>query len=166
MQQVLGLNPQYFDALTACAVILDNTGQKDEAQAYFQKALAIEPENKYLRVNYARSLATGGKIPEAIQAYSSLVQDYPQEYILFQYLGIAYGVAGDYANAIKNLEQAVSLNPTPTAYFNLGVAYKETGEIAEAIRALEIYLENPTGEDEASIRSVQAELQNLRKKLL
>ena len=165
MQQVLDLNPRYFDALTACAVILDNTGQKDEAHNYFKKALAIEPENKYLRVNYARSLATGGKIPQAIQAYSALVQDYPQEYILFQYLGIAYGVAGDYANAIKNLEQAVSLNPTPVAYFNLAVAYKETGKLAEAIRALELYLENPAGEDEASIRSVQAELQNLRTKI-
>ena len=165
MQKVLAINPRYFDALTACAVILDNLGQKDEAQVYFKKALVIEPENKYLRINNARSLATGGKIPEAIKVYNRLIQDYPQEFILYQYLGIAYGVAGDYDNSIKTLKQAINLNPTPTAYYNLGVAYKETGKIAEAIRALELYLENPTGEDQASIRSVQAELQNLRQAL-
>ena len=165
MQKVLSLNPRYFDALTVCAVILDNLGQKEKARGYFEKALAIEPENKYLRINYARNLATGGKIPEAIRFYSRLIQDYPEEYILFQYLGIASGVAGEYEKAIKNLEQAVNLHPTPTAYFNLGVAYKETGKTAEAIRAFELYLEDPSGEDEASIRSVQMELLNLRKTL-
>jgi tetratricopeptide (TPR) repeat protein len=144
---------------------LDNLGQKEKARDYFEKALAIEPENKYLRVNYARNLATGGKIPEAIRFYTRLIQDYPEEYTLFQYLGIAYGVAGEYEKAIKNLEQAINLHPTPTAYFNLGVAYKETGKTAEAIHALELYLEDPSGEDEASIRSVQMELLNLRKTL-
>ena len=165
MQKVLSLNPRYFDALTVCAVILDNLGQKEKARGYFEKALAIEPENKYLRINNARNLATGGKIPEAIRVYIRLIQDYPEEYILYQYLGIACGVAGEYDKAIKNLEQAVNLHPTPTAYFNLGVAYKETGKTAEAIHALELYLEDPSGEDEASIKSVQMELQNLKKAL-
>lgn len=165
MQQVLETNPKYFDALTASAVILDTLRKKEEARGYYEKALAIEPENKFLRTSYALNLATGGKIPEAIEIYTRLIQDYAGEYILYQNLGIAYGVSGNYAKAIENLKQAISLNPTPIAYFNVAVALKETGEIAEAIRYLEFYLEDPRGEDESKIKSARMELLNLQRAL-
>ncbi|MBU1474870.1 MAG: sulfatase-like hydrolase/transferase [Acidobacteria bacterium] len=163
MQKVLALNPEHVDALTVSAVVSDSLGNKGEGRLFYERALAIEPENKYLRMSYALNLATGGDIPEAVRVYSRLIQDYPKEYILYQYLGIAYGVLGDYSNAIKYLEQGISIQPTAAAYFNLAVAFKETGKTAEAIRALELYLENPKGEDEESIRSVRMELQNLKK---
>jgi len=164
MQKVLALNPEHMDALTVSAVVSDSLGKKEEARVYYEKALAVEPENKYLRMSYALNLATGGDIPESIRVYSGLIRDYPEEYILYQYLGIAYGVLGDNNNAIKNLELGINIQPTPAAYYNLAVALKETGKTAEAIRSLELYLENPKGEDEESIRSVRMELQNLKKK--
>jgi tetratricopeptide (TPR) repeat protein len=114
-------------------------------------------------MSYAQNLATGGKIPEAISAYTRLIEDYPEEYILYQYLGIAHGVSGNLTGSIENLEKAISLNPTPVAYFNLAVAYKETGRTEEAIRCFENYLANPEREDAASIRSVQAEVARLKK---
>lgn len=163
MQKVLALNPEHVDALTISAVVSDSLGKKEEARVYYEKALVVEPENKYLRMSYALNLATGGDIPESIRVYSSLIRDYPKEYILHQYLGIAYGVLGDYKNAIKNLEFGINIQPTPAAYYNLAVAFKATGKTIEAIRALELYLENPKGEDEESIRSVRMELQNLKK---
>ena len=165
MQQVLDINPKYFDAVTASAVIMDNLGKKEEARGFYERALAIEPENRFLRMSYALNLATGGKIPEAIEIYTNLVKEYPGEYGLYQYLGIAYGLAGDYAKAIKNLKQAVSLHPTPTAYINLAVALKETGETAEAIHYLELYLKDPKGEDENKIKSARMELLNLKRAL-
>lgn len=165
MQKVLALNPEHVDALTVSAVVSDSLGKKEEARVYYEKALATEPENKYLRMSYALNLATGGDIPESIRVYSGLIRDYPDEYILYQYLGIAYGVLGDNNNAIKNLELGINIQPTPAAYYNLAVALKETGKAIEAIRALELYLENPKGEDEESIRSVRMELQNLKKTL-
>jgi len=165
MQQVLDINPKYFDAVTASAVIMDNLGKKEEARGFYERALAIEPENRFLRMSYALNLATGGKIPEAIEIYTNLIKEYPGEYGLYQYLGIAYGLAGDYAKAIKNLKQAVSLHPTPTAYINLAVALKETGETAEAIHYLELYLKDPKGENENKIKSARMELLNLKRAL-
>lgn len=162
MKKVLSINPRYFDALTACAVILDGLGKKEESRVYYEKALAVEPENKFLRIGYAYNLATGGHIPEAIERYSRLVKDYPKEYALFQYLGIALGVAGNYPEAIENLKKAIELHPTATAYFNLAVAYKETGDTKGAIRSFELYLENPEGDDPEKIQSVRVELNNLR----
>lgn len=165
MQKVLAVNPRYMDALTACAVITDGQGKKEEAREYFQRALEVEPENKFLRMSYALNLATGGKIPEAVAAYTDLIKDYPDEGIHYQYLGITYGMAGNYEDAITNLKKAISLNPTPLAYLNLAVALKGTGDIAGAIRNFELYLENPEGEDEAKVRSVRAELENLKRQL-
>jgi tetratricopeptide (TPR) repeat protein len=116
-------------------------------------------------MSYALNLATGGKTSEAIEVYTRLIQEYPGEYSLYQYIGINYGIAGDYARAIKNLKLAIGLHPTLIAYINLAVALKETGEIAEAIHYLELYLEDPKGEDESKVKSARMELLNLKKVL-
>ena len=84
---------------------------------------------------------------------------------MYQYLGIAYGVAGNYIEAVKNLKRAISFHPTPTAYLNLAVVLKATGEIAEAIRYLELYLEDPRGEEKSKIKSARMELLTLKKAL-
>jgi tetratricopeptide (TPR) repeat protein len=165
MKQVLEVAPRSFDALLVSGLVLDRQGRKEEAQGYFEEALEIEPENKFLRTNYALNLITGRKIPQAIDAFTGLVRDYPDDYRLSQYLGIAYAYLGNYAKAIESLKQAIYIHPTPIAYYNLAVAYREIGEVKEAIHYLELYLENPQGEDERSIKQAQNELQNLKKML-
>jgi arylsulfatase A-like enzyme/Flp pilus assembly protein TadD len=165
MQQVLALNPDYFDALMVSAVILDTMGRKEAARDYFVRALAIEPENKQVRMSYAMNLATGGELDKAITAFQELIQDYPGEFLLYQHLGIAQGMSGDYFNAIQNLKEAVRLNPTPIAWLNLGLAYQRTGETSEAIRCFEAYLQDPEGEDPGKVESVRRELSKLRRQL-
>jgi arylsulfatase A-like enzyme/Flp pilus assembly protein TadD len=161
MAEVLKSNPENVDALTVSAGVLDTLGKKEEARTYYGRAIAVEPESKYLRVSLAFNLASSGRIGEAIEVYKTLTQEYPGDAVLHQYLGIAYGFQGDYAAAIDSLKQAIYIRPTPTAYFNLAVAYRQTGEIAEAVRYLKMYLENPEGESEQSIRAARAELERL-----
>jgi len=161
MAEVLELNPRNVDALTVSAGVLDTLPRKDEARAFYEKAIAIEPENKYLRLSYASNLASGGLLDRAIEVYRKLTRDYPDDQVLFQYLGIAYGVAGNYVQSIESLKQAVALKPTPTAYYNLALACREIGDSGEAVRYLRIYLDNPGGDPEASIRAARAELQRL-----
>jgi tetratricopeptide (TPR) repeat protein len=138
-------------------------GQKEEARGYFEKALAIEPENKFLRKNYAMNLATSGKIQEAIDVFKILVSDYPDDYEIWQDLGIAYGYAGKISDSIDSLQKAVRLHPTPMGYYNLAVAFKKVGKIQEAVNYLKLYLENSKGEDESRINSARQELVNLEK---
>lgn len=161
MAEVLKLNPENVDALTVAAGVLDTLGKKEDARTYYEKAIGIEPENKYLRVSLAFNLASSGRIGEAIEVYKKLTQEYPGDAVLHQYLGIAYGFQGDYAAAVESLKEAIYIRPTPTAYFNLAVAYRQLGEISEAIRYLRMYLENPEGESEQSIRAARSELERL-----
>jgi len=164
-QAVLVVNPRYFDALMASGWILNLMGNKEQARGFYEKALEIEPENKFLRKNYAMNLATTGKIKGAIDVYEHLKEDDADDYEVLQELGIAYGYAGDLSRSIENLKKAVSLHPTPVAYYNLAVASQKVGDIKEAAYYLRLYLQNPEGEDKESIRQAQQALINLEKQL-
>ncbi len=162
---ILKNNPRYFDALLGSAWMLDLIEQREDAQGYYRKALEVEPENKFARKNYAMSLASTRNFNQAIEIYLGLKKDYPDDYEIYQDLGIAFGYVGDVSQSIENLEKAASLHPNPVVYYNLAVAKKKVGNLEEAARYLKLYLENPEGESEESINQVKAELQNLEKRL-
>ncbi|MDH7513914.1 MAG: sulfatase-like hydrolase/transferase [Clostridiales bacterium] len=164
-QAVLVISPGYFDGLLASGWILDFMGNKEEARGYYEKAMEVEPENKFLRKKYALNLATTGKIKEAIELYERLKAEYPDDYEVLQDLGIAYGYAGDLSRSIENLERAVSLHATPTAYYNLAVASRKAGKIGEAVRYIKLYLADPEGESEEKIATARQELINLERLL-
>jgi len=163
--QLLKLNPQNFDALLVSAWILNSSGEKQEAQKHFQKALEIEPENKFARKNYAICLATSGRLKEAIKIFNDLKKKYPKDHEIYQALGIAYGSLGDLSKSIQNLEEAIQIRPTPTAYFNLAVAMKKNSDLEGAAHYLRLYLKNTKGENEQKILQARYELQNIEKKL-
>jgi len=163
MGRTLALNPRNVDALTVSAGILDIWGRKDEARAYYERALAVEPESRYLRMSYAGNLAYGGRLREAIEVYKSLIEDFPEEQAFYQYAGIAYSYLGEFEPAIRHLEQAVAIRPTPVGFFNLAVACEKSGRLQDAIKYLRLYLENSGGESEINVRKARAELDRLEK---
>jgi len=158
MQAVLKINPRYFDALLASAWILGIMGKREEALNYYERALEIEPENKFLRKNYALNLATSGKFQQAIEAFNNLKIDYPNDYEIYQNLGITYGNLGNLDKSIENLEKAISIHPTSISYLNLAVSLKMKGNLKEAIHYLKLYIENANGEDKRRVREAQKEL--------
>jgi arylsulfatase A-like enzyme/tetratricopeptide (TPR) repeat protein len=162
MGELLKANPRSIDGLSAMAVILDGTGKKAEAREYFETALLVEPENKFLRVAYAGNLASSGFLAEAIAIYEKLVIDYPQDTTLYRALGFAHGFGGNYDEAIKNFKQITYIAPNPDAYYNLALAYRQKGDTAEAVANFERYLDNPKGEPEAKVRNAQKELERLK----
>ena len=163
MNKVLQLNPRNVDALTVCAGILDTLGRKEEARKYYEQALAVEPESKFLRMSYAGNLASSGKLKEAIEIYKKLIEDYPGDQSFYQLIGIAYSYLGEHDQALFYLRQALAIMPTRSGYFNLAVAYEKAGDVANAIKYLRLYLENSTGDDPGSIAQAKAELSRLEK---
>ncbi|MDM7919630.1 MAG: sulfatase-like hydrolase/transferase, partial [Methanosarcina sp.] len=155
MKRVLELYPSNVDALTVCAGILDSKGYKEEARIYYKKALAIEPESKFLRTNLAANLASTGKLIDAIEIYRDLIKDFPEDQSLYQFIGIAYSYLGDHEQALSYLKQSVSILPTRSGYFNLAVACQKAGKLKEAIDYYRIYLENSTGDNQATIKLAQ-----------
>ena len=165
MAEVLKINPRNIDAVTASAVILDEAGRKEEAQAYFERALAVEPENKFLRLSYGQNLAASGRVSEALDIYTKLTQDYPQDPMPYQLIGFTHILLKDYDKAIENLKQAMFIKPSPPVYYFLATAYKEKGDAAETIRYLELYLEDTKGENPNRVKNAQAGLDGLKKQI-
>lgn len=163
MSDVLKINPRSMDALTATSVILDNMGKKEEAQGYFERALAVEPENKFLRMSYAQNLAATGRVADTVDIYTRLKKDYPRDPLPYQLLGITYTMLKDYDKAIDNLKEATYIKPSPPAYYFLAMAFKEKGDAPEALRYLELYLEDTTGENPARVKNAQTGAEYLKK---
>jgi len=163
MAEVLKIDPRYIDALTATAVIFDSRGEKDKARNYYERGLTIEPENKFLRLSYAQNLAEAGRIAEAVDLYTRLTKDYPQDPAPFQLLGVTYLMVRDFDKAVENLREAMFIKPSPPVYYYLAMASKEKGDLPEAVRYLELYLEDPEGEPEARVRNARSGLESLKK---
>ena len=161
--KVLKTNPRSFDALLASALMLDAIGQKADALTYYRNALEVEPENRYGRTGYAQSLSATGRFGEAIRIYEDLSRERPDDPAVLLDLGIAYSYAGNLSRSIECLEKAISLRPTPVAYFNLARAMVKQGKIGDAVRYLKLYLENPEGESAETVAQARAELQKLER---
>ncbi len=136
---------------------VDNEGQRE--------VLAVEPESKTLRASLAASLASVGKLSEAIEIYRKLIEEFPDDQSLYQFTGLAYSYLGDQDQAIFYLKQAVAIRPTRSGYFNLAVAYEKAGRTEEAVEYFRRYLENSSGDREETIRLARRELERLEKKL-
>ena len=162
MSEVIRANPRSVDALTALAAVLDNLGRKEESRGYFERALAVEPESKFLRFGYAGNLASSARLAEAIAVYEGLIKDYPTDVAIYRLLGIAYGMSGDYDRAIASFKEITYIKPNPDAYFNLGLSYRQKGDSAEAVRYFELYLQDTKGEPEAKVATARSELDRLR----
>jgi len=163
MADVLKRNPRSMDALTATSVILDDMGKKEEARAYFERALAVEPENKFLRMSYAQNLAATGRVADTVDIYTRLKKDYPRDPLPYQLLGITYTMLKDYDKAIDNLKEATYIKPSPPAYYFLAMAFKEKGDAPEALRYLELYLEDTSGENPGRVKNARAGADYLKK---
>jgi arylsulfatase A-like enzyme/Flp pilus assembly protein TadD len=165
MQDVLKSNPLSMDALTSVSMILENFGRRDEARGIFERALAVEPENKFMRAGYAGNLVASGRPAEAITVYTKLVRDFPRDTALYRMLGIAYGSSGDFDKAIENFKQITYIAPNPDAYFNLALAYVQKGEFAEAAAYFERYLDDVKGEPEPKVRRARMELERVKARM-
>ncbi len=162
MGNILRLHPASPDALTGLAMILEGTNRRDEARGYLEKALAVEPESKFLRTAYAENLAAAGRMPEAEKIFQALIEDYPKDPAAPKALGAAWARAGDFSRAIQAFQSALALGPDPDVYYSLGVCYKEKGDTAAAIDSFEKFLAAPGQEPAAKVQSARAALAKLK----
>jgi Flp pilus assembly protein TadD len=92
------------------------------------------------RTEYEAALAylDRGEIRQGIAALVRVTEQAPELANPLVDLGIAYGEAGDLANAALSLEKAVALNAAhPVAYNELGLIYRKQGRFALARESYE-----------------------------
>jgi tetratricopeptide (TPR) repeat protein len=135
-------------------VTLERLDRWSEAEAYFIKALEIEP-NHPLVLNYLGYswLEKGMHIKEAFSMIGRAVAQRPADGFIVDSLGWAYYMTGKYESAVQSLEHAVELNPGSSVINDhLGDAYWKVNRKREAgyqwKRALQIDADDELSEED------------------
>lgn len=101
--------------LNTIAVIYDQTGQHDAAQAHYREALVLEPENLSVASNLGLSLALSGQREEAIAVLNKVVANPEASQVSHYNLALAYASPAETPEPndaqVDDNEQAFGLEP-------------------------------------------------------
>ena len=142
--------------LLARAKKLTKKGHGKEAHSIYLKVLESFPSNQeakkeLLILNQRKETSPSQKqLDEVMQLYSSnqmqealftthhLINDFPNEPLLFNLSGACYSEIGSFESAIDSFEKAIALNPKYSeAHYNLGVAFQRTHQLDSSIMCYE-----------------------------
>ncbi|HUK09904.1 MAG TPA: tetratricopeptide repeat protein [Stellaceae bacterium] len=159
---VARINPigrEYWSLLYSRGIAFERSGQWPRAEADFQRALQLEPDQPMV-LNYLGYswIEKRQHMDEALQMIQRAVQQRPDDGYIIDSLGWAYYQLGKYPEATRYLEQAIELLPEdPTINDHLGDAYWRSGRHDEARyqwrRALQF-----KPEDEQEAKTISAKL--------
>ena len=144
----------------------------DEADAQFQKVLALDPNNS-MTLNYlGYSLADRGvRLNDALAMIQQAVKLDPQNYAFLDSLGWAYFKLGQYQLSEANLVKASERDSTdPTVHDHLGELYEKTGRLKLAATQWEQSLHEfartaPADAEPGEVSKVQKKLDSARVRL-
>ena len=108
----------------------------DQAESYFRKALALNPNLAIIHYHYSWGLHLLGRDKEAIIEHKLAKKYDPFNPLHTAWLGGLYYCEGQYDEAVKvALESFEIQKDYPVGYFILGLSYRAMGRIEEAINA-------------------------------
>lgn len=114
---------------------LNKQGRKDEAIAYFNKALQIYPQFCSARRDIGIVLLEQGKLDEAIVCFNEALRlraDWPE---LYSGKGTAYYLKGSYGLATQNFDEVLGLKPDDYhTHFNIGMVMVKQGNYDKALK--------------------------------
>jgi len=137
-RRAIELNPGYATAHQWYAIYFWVTGQPDRALEEIQTAQALDPYSLVISLTRGWHYYYQRQYDLAIDDLSDTVRMEPAFFAGHFHLGMAYLQAGKPAEAVAELEQAVTLSGgSPLCRASLAYAYAVTGKKAEARRILD-----------------------------
>lgn len=107
-------NPDDYYALTLLANLLGNTGRLTEAIPLYEKALQMRPDDRGVRLDFARALADGGHRGDAEIQFKKLIAEDPDNQQAHYYLAEMYRVSAPprTEEAIAEYQRAIAIDPS------------------------------------------------------
>ena len=137
MKSYLKEDPNDAYILTKLGDACYNLGHYDEAEAYFNKALQINPDRPETNYGLGLMLEKQGEIEAAIKCYRKATAGDPHLAEAYAHLGAIYIHKGMLDNAISELRMALATNPDLAwVRSNLGLAYTNKGMLNEGVTEL------------------------------
>ncbi len=119
----------------------ERVGNELKAQAFFEKAIASNPEEKQGIIDYANFLLKTHKFDRAAELIERIGADEAHRFDYYLIKGKALEGRGKYGEAIQNLLEGNKIYNSDTRLLNsLGFCYYKTGKKKEALEALQASL--------------------------
>ena len=158
-EQALQLHPMHVGLLLAAARVSDAAGRRDEAEARFRRALALEPDGAVVLNALGYSLADWGvKLDESVRLLRKAVEARPHEAAYLDSLGWALFRAGKLEEASRWLEGGLARDRDPVILAHLGHVRRAQGRDSEAVALLREALAGGLEEGAPSAREALAAL--------
>jgi tetratricopeptide (TPR) repeat protein len=142
--------PAFADEIQDINKLL-KAGQQAQALERVNQYLAQKPRDAQGRFLKGLILTEQNKIPEAIDVFSKLSQDYPELPEPYNNLAVLYASQGQYEKARQQLEMSIRTHPSyATAYENLGDVYTKLASQAYD-RALALDSSNSAAQNKLSL---------------
>lgn len=130
----LEASPNDVPTIYCAAVVLLKTGSKDRGFTQMKKALAMAPQNKELRLEYARFLAEQGMTDDAVLQYHMVINQAPKMGDARMELAQLFLSLEKNDDAVRELEELVKVYPNNAlAHKVLGIALARAGKPQEGL---------------------------------
>jgi len=145
MEKAVEIDPEFAMAYRSMAVTHNNLGERPEAEKYMKKAFELSDrlsEREKLLIQgdfYIQSEDTHDK---AIEAYTKLLELYPDDVKANNNLGIIYYRLEEWDKAIKHYELSYQADKAFIGCINVADAYSAKGMYDKAREVLRDYLNN------------------------
>ncbi len=140
--QATEIKPDYFRAWTNKGLIIEKIdvleGAEKEATAleYYDRALAINPDDALTLVNKGSLLGELGKKEEALELYKQAINNDPNYYRAYYAQGLEFSEMNRYEESISAYAQAIEVKPDfVAAWLGKGNQLANLGRYEEALSA-------------------------------
>jgi Flp pilus assembly protein TadD len=154
-EEALAKRPDDPEALNNLGLVLERTGQFDEAIARFSRAAQLGPRNWAYHFNLAHALAQRQNWDRAVSEYRIAAGLYPTDAATQCNLATALQKTRDDAAAIPIFERGVQLAPgDPDCHLGLATSLEREGQTADARKEYQQYVElAPSAPDADAVKS-------------
>jgi len=145
----------------ARGLLLEITGNYEDAINEFQIAISINPNISDLYLALGRNLRAAGKDSEAITAFERARSLNPYDSWAPYYISRTYSGNGEYAKAIQQAQDAIDLDPTNAMfYWNLGTQYYMSEDYANALTYFRLAIQGGTAPNGEIIEGIPLSYDN------
>ena len=140
------LDSDSFRWIYYLGVVDSARGRSDEATAWFQQALALDPQYVPAQLATARGLLEKGDLEASERMYRRVLGRFPDTARARLGLGRVHAARGESGEAVKEYEEACALSPDyAEARYALAMALRDLNRHRDAQHHLALYERNPAG---------------------
>ncbi len=135
-------NPHHVEGMRLLADIGSRLGVHEDADFLLESAIALDPDNVQIRIDYIQVLRKRQKFAAALEQAKQLLEREPTSPVFQSLFAIESMQAGDYETALGLFDRVLEVLPRdPATFTSRGHALKTKGSSDEAIAAYRAALE-------------------------